>query len=275
MNCQEFEGLLPLLGRGPASQDNDLQVALSHAKSCRRCSARLADERALVEGLNAIAGESKTNVPPAHLETALLKAFREAGRRTLPSVPENAPPSAGVDSRAFQAEWKRSLKYAGLAASVLLLLGWIAARPLGLRKEESVNTRNVPTSDSPRTASPNRVATGASPLAGEVTKVGAVKRKLDRKIQPRSPVPAPDPVRRSKDREGLEDREIRTAFIPFMAVEPLSPSELRQLVRIRLPRSAVQVFGLPVNMERSREPVEADVLVGEDGRALAVRFVKE
>jgi hypothetical protein len=60
-----------------------------------------------------------------------------------------------------------------------------------------------------------------------------------------------------------------------MAVEPLSPSELRQLVRVRLPRSTVQTFGLPINMERSREPVEADVILSEDGRALAVRFVRE
>ncbi len=275
MNCREFEGLLPVLGREPASQNNDLQVALSHAKSCGRCSARLADERALLEGLNALASESKANLPPLRLETALLKAFREAGGKTLPSIPEIAPLSTGVDSRAFQPKWKWTLKYAGLAASVLLLLGWITARQPGLRKQESVNTRNVPTGDSPPAVSPNQVAIEASPFAGEVTKASAAKRKQGRKAQPRSFVPAPDPVSRSEGREGLEDREIRTAFIPFMAVEPLSPSELRQLVRIRLPRSAVQVFGLPVNMERSREPVEADVLLGEDGRALAVRFVKQ
>jgi hypothetical protein len=54
----------------------------------------------------------------------------------------------------------------------------------------------------------------------------------------------------------------------------MSADEHGQLVRVRLPRSALQTFGLPVNMERFREPVQADVLIGEDGRALAVRFVR-
>jgi hypothetical protein len=30
-----------------------------------------------------------------------------------------------------------------------------------------------------------------------------------------------------------------------------------------------------MNMERAREPVQADVMLGEDGRALAVRFVRD
>jgi hypothetical protein len=66
-----------------------------------------------------------------------------------------------------------------------------------------------------------------------------------------------------------------TEFIPFMAAGPLFPSEQRQFVRVKLPRSVLQVFGLPMNMERAREPVQADVMLGEDGRALAVRFVRE
>jgi hypothetical protein len=45
---------------------------------------------------------------------------------------------------------------------------------------------------------------------------------------------------------------------------------------VKLPRSALPgVSGLPMNMERAREPVQADVMLGEDGRALAVRFVRE
>ena len=60
-----------------------------------------------------------------------------------------------------------------------------------------------------------------------------------------------------------------------MAAGPRFSSEQRQFVRVKLPRSALQVFGLPMNMERAREPVQADVMLGEDGRALAVRFVRE
>jgi hypothetical protein len=77
------------------------------------------------------------------------------------------------------------------------------------------------------------------------------------------------------DVESFVDDRIETEFIPFMVGGPQFPAERRQFVRVKLPRSALQVFGLPMNMERAREPVQADVLLGEDGRALAVRFVRE
>jgi hypothetical protein len=47
-----------------------------------------------------------------------------------------------------------------------------------------------------------------------------------------------------------------------------------QLVRVELPRSAMASFGLPVNLDRANERVKADVLVGSDGQARAIRFVQ-
>jgi len=81
--------------------------------------------------------------------------------------------------------------------------------------------------------------------------------------------------RRLLETERMANDRIETEFIPFMAAGPRFPSEQRQFVRVKLPRSALQVFGLPMNMERAREPVQADVMLGEDGRALALRFVRE
>ncbi len=47
-----------------------------------------------------------------------------------------------------------------------------------------------------------------------------------------------------------------------------------QLVRVELPRSALAAFGLPVNHERADERIKADVLMGDDGIARAIRFVR-
>jgi hypothetical protein len=41
-----------------------------------------------------------------------------------------------------------------------------------------------------------------------------------------------------------------------------------------MPRSALVSLGLPVNVVRADVPVEADLLVGEDGLARAIRFVR-
>ena len=46
------------------------------------------------------------------------------------------------------------------------------------------------------------------------------------------------------------------------------------MVRVELPRYAMARFGLPVNMERYDERVKADVWLGADGLARAIRFVQ-
>jgi hypothetical protein len=47
-----------------------------------------------------------------------------------------------------------------------------------------------------------------------------------------------------------------------------------QVIRVQMPRQALIAFGLPVNIERADVPVKADLLVGEDGLAHAIRFVR-
>jgi hypothetical protein len=47
-----------------------------------------------------------------------------------------------------------------------------------------------------------------------------------------------------------------------------------QVVRVEMPRYAMARFGLPVNMERYDERVKADIWLGADGLARAIRFVQ-
>jgi hypothetical protein len=68
--------------------------------------------------------------------------------------------------------------------------------------------------------------------------------------------------------------EITTEFLPISYGSNLSQLDDGQVVRVELPRSALQSFGLPVNAERAGERVKADVLLGHDGVARAIRFVR-
>jgi hypothetical protein len=66
-----------------------------------------------------------------------------------------------------------------------------------------------------------------------------------------------------------------TEFISLVADAPAAtPLESGQLVRVQLPRAALASLGLPLNVERGNEPVKADVLLGGDGLARAIRFVR-
>jgi hypothetical protein len=67
-------------------------------------------------------------------------------------------------------------------------------------------------------------------------------------------------------------RPLRTEFIPVAYAEPLRPEESARIVRVRVPRTTLVSFGLPVNPERLDDRIEADVLLGEDNLVRAVRF---
>ncbi|MBM3724201.1 MAG: hypothetical protein FJW40_02085 [Acidobacteria bacterium] len=70
-------------------------------------------------------------------------------------------------------------------------------------------------------------------------------------------------------------REVVTEFLPLAGSEQMPPVEGAQIYRVRLPRSALWTVGLPMTEERAHERVDADVLLGPDGVARAIRFVSQ
>jgi hypothetical protein len=68
--------------------------------------------------------------------------------------------------------------------------------------------------------------------------------------------------------------EIATEFLPVAVDDGWTPLDGGRLVRVKLPRSALGVFGLPMDEERSPERVQADVMLSNDGVLRAIRFVR-
>ncbi len=68
--------------------------------------------------------------------------------------------------------------------------------------------------------------------------------------------------------------ELTTDFIPLVPCVGLDCFEGGQLVRVAMPRLALIFLGLPMNEQLAQEPVTADVLIGGDGVARAIRFVR-
>jgi hypothetical protein len=66
---------------------------------------------------------------------------------------------------------------------------------------------------------------------------------------------------------------IATEFIPITEGE--TAWETMQMVRVRLPRSALLEVGLPMNETYSEESILADVLISDEGLPYAIRFIKE
>jgi len=66
-------------------------------------------------------------------------------------------------------------------------------------------------------------------------------------------------------------QEMVTDFYPLL--NPAPPLERGQILRVNVPASVMQSVGFPVAEDRLTEPVQADVLLGEEGLPRAIRFV--
>ena len=79
------------------------------------------------------------------------------------------------------------------------------------------------------------------------------------------------PIEQPLERPVELQRETVTQFFPLLDVAP--PFERGELLRVMVPASTMRRVGLPVNENRLADPVYADVLVGQEGLARAIRFV--
>jgi hypothetical protein len=68
--------------------------------------------------------------------------------------------------------------------------------------------------------------------------------------------------------------EITTEFFPINGFSDFSYVDSAQILRVKLPRTTLVTFGLPVDPNREDQRVTADVLMTSDGLARAIRFVR-
>lgn len=295
MNCQDFESLAGDLTRGVPLEARASEAARAHEADCPRCAARLADERAISEGLRGLSAQAATAAAPSVVETNLLAAFRaQAARRAGAGSPgmegEPAPATEKVlpfarPAAARRWSWmKTAVASAAAAAAAVTLFVLVAPQ-----KSQPPQRAAQPESPAQTLAALTPPTETGVPAASSVTQddksvdVMNVQRTppASRASSVRTPsrLTTPvayrgDPGRATRAVRGAADAEIATAFIPLTQDAALAASEGGQVVRVELPRTALQRFGLPMNVERAGERVKADVLFGHDGVARAIRFVR-
>lgn len=280
MNCLQLETIITELARDQMLEARTREDGLAHVKVCKVCGTRFRDERALTAGLRTFAQHAAVVGAHSRVEARLLSAFRE-GRR-IPS------------SNAIEFQKGKSAKWSP----------WTIAAAATILVVSAVGLFKLISSIGPRPQQPQSSASRLTPLSSPpASETGPERsREIERPVEPlgakpeemlvsESPLPKSLDRRRGVIREaGLGTRtspnggnllaaanvgeEIATDFLPVTYGGSLSPMDNGQVVRLELPRSVLQSFGLPMNAERTRERVKADVLLGHDGVVRAVRFVK-
>jgi hypothetical protein len=184
------------------------------------------------------------------LSAVVAAVVEEDGRRVAPAAVEQM---LLAELRKRHAGSKRTWwARAGVAAVAAAL---IVAAAVSFRRAPEQKTVQIKPAEA-------HVTSPVAPAVREVSKPRVRTLRASRRKAPRKTTSAPV----------IAQREVRTEFIPIV-YDP-EPIERGQIVRIRLPSAALTMFGLPMNEEHAEEAIRADVLLGEDGMARAVRFVK-
>jgi hypothetical protein len=248
MNCQRFENVVGELARGQMMEADVRAEALAHSDQCGHCLARLRDEERLTRGLQMLAADMETTFAPAELEGSLLEAFRS--RNVV--VPMTAKQSR---SR----YWLVAVAAALLVAMSVVAVWWRSDTPEQRVAEKPPVPKAVEVTNGPSETAPKQEEYRAA--------VETVKppKRTRHNVTRRTP---------ETQMANHVTNEIATDFMPLGDMNPASLQDGGQIVRVKMRRSALVRFGFPVNMDRYNENVKADVLIGVDGLARAIRFVQ-
>ncbi len=268
MTCKDFDRNVTELVRGAAPPELQ-QAAETHAGSCGRCAARFEAERELSRFLGQMALSSTSLETPPQVQQKLGRAFREQRQAALP-----AP-------GAFHLRWRRPLAFAAVAtAAVVAVALWVSTNRVMPRPEPG--PRIAVQDPAPKLPAPSPVPKQLETLAAEAPRPLAQEeqpKQAERPVQvavrkpPANAATAGNQPPKPAAEAASATREIVTDFLPLAYGDDLSRYQGVQLVRVRLPRDALAYFGLPAQ-GFSAAHVPADVLLGEDGAARAVRFVR-
>lgn len=290
MSCKNFEAIISDLAREQMLEATVRQNARAHVAECKDCTALLEAERALTRGLHALAANCMELEAPAHIEANLLTEFR--------ARKEAAPMPALIQMPQRMSRFTKWYPQVA-AAAVLLMFAISGAIALRTRQGQTPNAQSsasaiksnqaesqatLPSSNSltPTVAKNVDEVESATPSSADSSKDREQGQKLSRKevaalfdTAPRRSNMASVPSSSvAESRKTSISGEIATDFMPVAYGDNLNSIDSGRIVRVEIPRSALAQFGLPVNMERANERIKADVLIGEDGMARAIRFVR-
>jgi hypothetical protein len=153
----------------------------------------------------------------------------------------------------FTLAWLWNWKLAAVTAAILLVLSALLFRPANQPPHDEQAVLPAPVS------TPDFIPSPSPP---------------PERVVAQQPLPVRNRVLRRRPASNAGEEEVVTRFFPLREGEDLTDLESGQLVRVELPGSALSEAGFPFNPETAQTSVIADVVLGQDGLARAIRFVR-
>jgi hypothetical protein len=254
MKCQEIEPIIISLARGQSVEAAAREEALVHLDRCARCAIAFEEQQALTAGIR-VAAESLANQGASpRVEEALRRAFREQLERVTAI---RIPPESSEN-------WRWSWRVIGAAGAMAILLLALLA-PEDRLKSPPPNQKQENHPATPSVGAPRQKHNSQARTEG----------RGDQNQKPaRNSAGSRRPSKRHDVRRNAESvNEVATRFYPLVEEGEMAPLESGLIVRVEAPASTFISLGLPITAESSNRPVQADLLLGQDGLARAIRFL--
>ena len=237
MECRECDGIIHDFMRAHVANEELRTKAFDHVMRCPHCEARFSSIRSLEKALRTLAETMDSERSAAQLEPVLRTVFQQQRRvRQRP--------------RSF-ARWMAM----GMAASLLLSMGFVSRhRVFGPERKPFIQAMPLPLQ--PANALNAQIPEPATTLPPEARK--------HRKSRPRVKA------------QRRDTEEFVTVFYALPYTESSDHAMSGEVVRVKLRGSALPGIGFPLalNGDMAREQITADLIVGENGLPLAIRFVR-
>jgi hypothetical protein len=261
MNCNDFNEIIDDLADYKPMSATIRDASVSHAALCPDCAAKLASARA-VAGCLLEAARAESEQAPVQVKENLLTAFAEFQQ-------QQAAPKRVVDISSRRPKHSWLAVAAAVAAVILLALAvsvWKKAAVSGSQPHDDLNA------GVPRTPQVDGPKPGSSPNK-KMTIDEGVKRTAKNSTSSRS-------VKRVRHESVGGPQEYATvaqnsgAYLPLTYLAKGTAIDSGTVVRVELSRAALASLGFAGSVESSAEHVKAEVILGDDGVARAIRLVE-
>ena len=272
MNCEDFDKIIHELADYKPMHVPVRDAGVSHVALCADCATKLASARILSSSL-VIAAGAESEEAPARIKQNLLAAFTAAHQGSV------APP---VIKKAQKAE--RAGMSPAQSPVVDLSMGhrrrwWtVAAFAVAAVILVAVVVPNW------RKASHSPSLLPASDFKADLIDDSRPAKVVDHPIdQPFVKVKSAPVKRRGFTPRRSEGRAVYTnqtvaqntgEYLPLTYLAKSTAIDSGTIVRVELSRSALASLGIRTNFEGSGKSVKADVVIGDDGVAQAIRLVQ-
>lgn len=276
MKCESFSNIVHELSTGRSLDARLEREARGHSSECDECATLLAEQRRLTS-LLALAVEADADVEtPDRIEATVLGAFRLAHgtANVVPLRPASAAPASSA--RRLSSRW--------IAAAAAIVIGVAATLFTWQAVRSGPNV--VPVSDvGPVASKPGGMSTTTpppvAPPRNPKVDYGTYGGSAPGRGVPQGPaIPVSNNAgsrRTSRTARALptsEPTELVTDFYSLVPASGFAPTEGGQLVRLRVPRASLASLGVPLPYGNPDGSVTADLVMGYDGVAHAIRFVQ-